>query len=252
MFEQTFVQREGGGVKPWTLLVSLVGQSLLIGGALLLPLIYTYEIPLHGLANAILLAPPPPPPPPAPADTSKQRPEPVQAAPTRFEQTLLAPREVPQQIAVVEEAAAAAGPTLGGMAAGVPGGVAGGILDLSRSNAMTILPPAPIRVGGNVQAARIVSRAMPAYPAEASEQRLGGTVHLEATVTKEGTIRSLIVLDGHPVLAEAAMEAVRQWRYRPTRLNGIPVEVITSISITFKPAPLPEPEPGKKRRKKRK
>jgi len=251
VFEQTFVQREGSGVKPWTLLVSLFGQSLLIGGALLLPLIYTYEIPLHGLANAILLAPPPPPPPPAPAATPKPQAEPVRRAPTRFEQALLAPREIPDEIAVVDEEAAVSSPTLGGVAAGVPGGVAGGILDLSRSNVMTILPPAPIRVGGNVQAARVVSRVMPVYPAEASEQRLGGTVQLEATVTKEGTIRSLKALNGHPLLAEAAMDAVRQWRYRPTRLNGVPVEVITSISITFKPAPPPEPESGKKRKWKR-
>jgi len=250
VFEQTFVQREGSGVKPWTLLVSLFGQSLLIGGTLLLPLIYTYEIPLQGLANAILLVPPPPPPPPAPAP--KQRAEPVKRAPIRFEQGLQAPRETPQEISLVDEEAAVSGPTLGGVAAEIPGGVAGGILDLSRSNVMNILPPAPIRVGGNVQAARVVSRVMPIYPAEASEQGLGGIVQLEATVTKEGTIRSLKVLDGHPLLAEAAMEAVRQWRYRPTRLNGVPVEVVTNVSIHFKPAPPPAPESGKKRKKKRK
>ena len=198
MFEQSFVQREGSGVKPWTLLVSLFGQSLLIGGALLLPLIYTYEIPLHGLANAILLAPAPPPPPPAPAAAPKQRPEPVPTAPTRFENLLEAPREIPEEIAVVDEATTVPGPTLSGLPAGVPGGVEGGILDLSRSNVMNILPPAPLRVGGNVQAARIVSRVLPVYPPEASEQALGGTVRLEATVTKEGTIRSLRVLDGPP------------------------------------------------------
>ena len=61
MFGQTFVHREGSGVKPWTLLVSLLGQSFLIGAALLLPLIYTYEIPVHDLTNSILLVAPPPP-----------------------------------------------------------------------------------------------------------------------------------------------------------------------------------------------
>ncbi len=247
MFEQTFVQREGSGVKPWTLLVSLIGQSLLIGGALLLPLIYTYEISLHGLANAILLAPPPP---PAAASAPKQRPDPVQTAPTRFAQVLRAPREIPQEIALVDEGAVVSGPTLSGVEAGVPGGVPGGILDLSRANVMTILPPAPIRVGGNVQAARAVNRVMPVYPAEAAGQGLGGIVRLEATVTKKGGIRSLKVLEGHPLLAEAALEAVRQWRYRPTRLNGVPVEVITNVSIHFKPAPRPEPESGKKRKRK--
>ena len=82
MFGQTFVHREGSGVKPWTLLVSLLGQSFLIGAALLLPLIYTYEIPVHDLTNSILLVAPPPPAPSLEQRSLKTR-NPQAAAPVR-------------------------------------------------------------------------------------------------------------------------------------------------------------------------
>lgn len=248
MFDQTFVHREGSGVKPWTLLVSLLGQSSLIGAALLLPLIYTHAIPLHDLTSSILLVAPPPPA-PAPEQSS---PQPTRRPPSRFETILQAPREVPREIAIVYKGAAVHGTTLSGISGGIPGGVIGGILDLSTAHAMNVPPPAPIRVGGNVQAAKLINRVLPVYPAEAAEEDISGIVRLEATVTKEGTIRGLKVLEGHPLLVEAATEAVRQWRYRPTRLNGLPVEVITYIVINFKPSPPPVQESQSTRPRKRK
>ena len=246
MFDQTFVHLEGAGVKPWTVLVSLLGQSSLIGAALLLPLIYTHAIPLHDLTSSILLVAPPP-----PASASEQRsPEPARRPPSRFEGVLHTPREIPREIALVDKGAAIQGPALSGISRGIPGGVIGGILDLSSTHAMNVPPPARIRVGGNVQAAKLVNRVLPVYPEEAAEEDISGTVRLEATVTKEGIIRGLKVLSGHPLLVEAAMAAVRQWRYRPTRLNGMPVEVITYIVINFKPSPPPvqESQPPKRRK----
>lgn len=248
MFDQTFVHREGRGVKPWTLVVSLLGQSSLICAALLLPLIYTHTIPLHDLTSSILLVAPPP---PAPS-REKRSPEPTRRPPSRFEATLQAPREVPREIAVVYRGAAVSVPTLRGISTGIPDGVIGGILDLSREHVMNVPPPAPIRVGGNVQSAKLVNRVLPVYPAEAVEEDISGTVRLEAIVTKEGTIRGLKVLEGHPLLVEAAMAAVRQWRYRPTYLNGAPIEVITYIVINFRPSPPPEQEPQPPQRRKRK
>ena len=248
MFDQTFVHREGSGVKPWTLLVSLLGQSFLIGAALLLPLIYTYEIPVYELTRSILLVAPAP---PAPSPEQRSL-KPTRRLPRRFEAIVQAPSEVPIENAIVYGGEPVPGPTLRGISTGIPDGVVGGILDLSRADTKNVPPPAPIRVGGNVQSAKLVNRVLPVYPVEAVEEDISGTVRLEATVTKEGTIRGLKVLEGHPLLVEAAKEAVLQWRYRPTYLNGLPVEVITYIVINFKqrPPPVQEPQPPQRRKRK--
>ena len=152
----------------------------------------------------------------------------------------------------IENAASVPGQSFGGVAGGVLGGIPGGVLNLTKYSSMDILPPAPIRVGGNIQAARLTNQMMPVYPEEASEERIAGTVRLEATITREGTIKELRVLEGHPLLVEAALEAVRQWRYQPTLLNGMPVEVLTSVLITFKPRELTTKEEKELRKRKKK
>lgn len=92
---------------------------------------------------------------------------------------------------------------------------------------------APTRVGGDVLAARLIKKVIPPYPALARQARVSGTVHLEGVVAKDGTIRNLQVLSGPPLLIKAAVEAVSQWIYRPTMLNGSPVEVIAPIDVVF-------------------
>src|SRR5207237_336900 len=94
-------------------------------------------------------------------------------------------------------------------------------------------PTGPVRVGGNVQAARIVNRVQPVYPPLARQTRISGTVRLHAIISKDGTIQQLEVMSGHPLLQQAALDAVRQWRYQPTLLNGEPVEVDTTIDVIF-------------------
>lgn len=90
-----------------------------------------------------------------------------------------------------------------------------------------------LRVGGNVIAARAVNRTRPEYPEIARRENLQGTVKLHAIIAKDGTIRMLRVLTGYWSLAEAAMKAVRHWRYTPTLLEGHPVEVDTTIEVIF-------------------
>jgi TonB family protein len=90
-----------------------------------------------------------------------------------------------------------------------------------------------IRVGGNVTAAKIVRRVQPEYPDTARREHLQGTVRLHAIIAKDGTIRKLRVLTGYCSLSEAAMKAVRQWRYMPTLLEGNPVEVDTTIDVIY-------------------
>ena len=85
--------------------------------------------------------------------------------------------------------------------------------------------------------AQLISHIEPRYPALALQSRLQGTVHLRAIISRDGQIMSLEVIRGHPLLVQAALDAVRQWRYRPTLLNGEPVEVETSITVNFRMEP---------------
>jgi protein TonB len=93
--------------------------------------------------------------------------------------------------------------------------------------------PEPIRVGGNVQAVNLINKVTPIYPPLARQARIQGTVRFTATIGKDGHILNLEVVDGHPLLVTAAQEAVQQWVYKPTLLNGNPVEVVTQIDVNF-------------------
>jgi protein TonB len=122
----------------------------------------------------------------------------------------------------------------GGVAGGSMGGVIGGVI-----GGMGGAPPPPrptqqrIRQGGSVQAALLVNKVQPVYPPLARQTRISGTVRLHAIISKSGSVESLEVLSGHPLLVRAAMDAVQQWRYKPTLLNGEPVEVDTTIDVIF-------------------
>lgn len=90
-----------------------------------------------------------------------------------------------------------------------------------------------IRVGGNVQAANLIRKVTPQYPPLAKQARVQGTVKFQAIIGKDGTIQNLQLLTGHPLLVPAATDAVKQWLYKPTLLNGEPVEVVTQIDVNF-------------------
>jgi protein TonB len=90
-----------------------------------------------------------------------------------------------------------------------------------------------LRVGGNVQQANILREVTPIYPPIAKTAHIQGTVVLHAIISKDGSIEQLEYVSGPPLLMKNAMDAVRQWRYRPTMLNGEPVEVDTTVSVVF-------------------
>jgi protein TonB len=81
--------------------------------------------------------------------------------------------------------------------------------------------------------ANLIRKVQPAYPPLAKSARVSGTVEFRATISKDGNIEGLTLVRGHPLLVNAAREAVLQWKYRPTLLNGQPVEVITDITVNF-------------------
>jgi protein TonB len=158
----------------------------------------------------------------------------------------MAPKEVPKQIAMIKEdelppPSSGVSGVAGGVAGGVGGGVLGGILGGIPSAAppppppveKKAPPPSRIRVGGNVQSAKLVRQPKPVYPQLAKQARIQGVVKLHALISKEGTIENLTVLSGHPLLVPAALEAVKQWVYQPTTLNGDPVGVDTEIDVNF-------------------
>ena len=97
----------------------------------------------------------------------------------------------------------------------------------------TVAPSGPLRVSIGVQMAKLVKKVIPQYPLLAKTARVSGVVHLLGVIAKDGTIQNLQLISGHPLLAHAAMEAVGQWVYQPTLLNGQPVEVIAPIDVNF-------------------
>ena len=226
--------------KPVTIFVSTVIQVFLIGVLILVPLIYTEALPRTMLTTLLVAPPPPPPPPPPPAAAPVKIVKPV----ARLMQAgkLIAPRAIPKDINIIKEEElppdmGMVGVT-GGVPGGVPGGQAGGVLG-GIIGGVGSAPPPPregpkrIRVGGQVQAARVISQARPTYPPLAKQARIQGVVRLQAIIAKDGTVQELQVLSGHPLLVQSAQDAVRQWRYQPTLLNGEPVEVVTTIDVIF-------------------
>jgi len=148
---------------------------------------------------------------------------------------MVAPTVIPKTVQVIKDEAPDVGAGVEGgvgVPGGVPGGVLGGIL-----GAAPPPPPKPtqtrIRVGGQVQAASLLRRVDPVYPQIAKTAHVSGTVVLHAVIAKDGTIQQLEYLSGPPLLMRAAMDAVREWRYKPTLLNGEAVEVDTTIQVVF-------------------
>ena len=93
--------------------------------------------------------------------------------------------------------------------------------------------PTRVRMGGNVTVKILKHKVNPSYPQEARKDRIQGTVRLHVIIGRDGRVQHLELISGHPVLAKAAIEAVRQWGYRPTLLNGEPVEVDTVVDVVF-------------------
>lgn len=251
MFEQTFVEGTGKTNKPWTVALSFGIQMLMIGLLVLVPLIWTEVLPKGTLTSFLVAPPPPPPPPPPPAAAA-----PVKIAkviPRQFDAgRLMAPKSIPKEIAMIREEelppqmSGGVG-VVGGVPGGVPGGQMGGVLGGIIGSVPTAAPPPPppppkvekpkevqrIRVGGNVQSAKLVKQPKPTYPPLAKQARIQGTVRFTAIIGRDGAIQNLTLVSGHPLLVPSATEAVRQWVYQPTLLNGEPVEVVTQIDVNF-------------------
>jgi protein TonB len=221
-----------------TTILSFFGQFALIGILILIPLIYTDALPKTQLMTFLVAPPPPPPPPPPPAAA------PVKVVKMQSEMVngqLRTPTKIPEKVQMIKEEEAppdlGAGGVPGGVPGGIPGGsaggVIGGIVNMQAANIPKIATPQRVRVSQGVSQGLLIRRVQPNYPPLAKQARIQGQVVLQAEISKDGTIQNLQLISGHPMLAPAAIEAVKQWRYKPYLLNGEPVAVETTVLVNF-------------------
>jgi protein TonB len=231
-----------GGRTGATLAVSAVVHSVLVAAIVVVPLFFYDAIPQpsESILKAFFVAPaeiapaPPPPPPPAPAFHGATKvPVPVPSlAPTAFVAPIEAPEGIHQQEGI-DLGFGVEGGVPGGVEGGVPGGVLGGIV----GGAMALAAPPPpvkmVRVGGNIVTPKMLKKVAPDYPDLAKASRLGAVIIMEAQVDQSGVVQGVNVLRGHPLFDEAAIAAVKQWRYRPLLLNGEPTPFIVTVTLIF-------------------
>jgi protein TonB len=224
-----------GSHRGWTTLVSFALQALALACLLLLPLLYTQGLPRLTMLSPLLAPAPPAALPPAPPRASS-----TAAQSNMVGIRLLAPSEIPRAVNMVTETVAPP-PMLDASAIGISHGPGdrdgrGSVLNSIMGSGLVLPPPAPVvrhPPVSHMMEGNLILRIQPDYPSLARQARIQGLVVLRAMISRDGAIENLQVLSGHPMLVRAAMDAVRQWRYRPYVLNGEPVEVETEVKVNF-------------------
>jgi protein TonB len=223
--------------------IAVAAHAVAVTVLVLIPLLESHALPLPPINSLPLPAPRIP-------DT-----RPIQVfrghAPihvTPIANTLTEPTSTPSKIVISDDSS---GPAMIGLLPAASGSAGQSLSGLPNSNATDFtpappeivpLPPPPppviktakpVVIGGGIQAAKLIQQVKPVYPALARQARVQGVVVMEAVIGKGGSVENLRVISGHPLLSQSALDAVQQWKYRPTLLNGEPVEVLTTITVTF-------------------
>lgn len=230
-------------------LISFGLHAAIIAAVVLLPLFFTHAIDPQQLELTYLVAPAapaPPPPPPPPAAAAAQRPIPRHVTPLTAKLTM--PLSIPKTIPkTTENDAAQAAPDIvagvpGGVAGGIPGGQIGGVLGGILGGTGSAPPPqpaaeaapsGPLHLGGEVKAPRQLYTPPPRYPLLARQARVEGDVQIDAVIDKDGNVVQEHATAGPPLLIDAALEAVKHWKYQPTYLNGVAWPIELTINVTF-------------------
>ena len=220
----------------YTLPVSIAIHIVVLLAVVIVPLMTAEALPEPtSVVKAFFVepqaAPPPPPPPPPPAPKAQVQPRAVSTPQPVQENKFTAPIETPDEVKPEEGIdLGVEGGVPGGVEGGVPGGVVGGIV-----GGMPDAPPPPtaVRVGGQIKEPKKLKNVAPVYPDIAKQARVQGIVILECTISPQGKVTDVKVLRGIPLLDAAAQEAVKQWVYSPTLLNGVPVPVIMTVTVQF-------------------
>jgi len=244
MLEDSLFESQGRGKtrKPFTMAIAVVAHAVTITGLVLIPLLQTQAITLPAINLPLLV----------PRANIPESAVPLIPAQPHIQQytqpasdALTAPIAIPDHIVLADDSAP---PQFTGL---LPGGEGAGktLSNLFAPKVGNLAPPEPvapptpppapvfkterIRQGGVIVAANLIHQVNPIYPPLAVKAHAQGVVVLAAVISKEGTVQSLRVISGHPLLSQAALDAVKQWLYRPTTLNGDAVEVETTITVTF-------------------
>jgi periplasmic protein TonB len=244
LFQDTLIESDGKSRprNPWAAVGSLVFQSLLLLALIVVPLYHT-DVMLKRETLTMLYVPPPA----AASGVTTFR------VPTSTHTSKSI--SIPSAIHRMQEAPPRPVDTTGGVVGGVPGGMVGGVPDgvvgglgiggfgvlgemLGGTRNVLVIAKIPepnkrMRIASQVAEANLIHDVAPTYPPEAGRARIEGTVVLLAVIGQDGTVRDVRVESGLPVLAQAAIDAVKQWRYRPYLLNGEPIEVDSQITINF-------------------
>lgn len=249
LFEDSLLEASSGqrNRRTWATFLSFILQCMLIGVVILIPLWFTDVLPKQQLV-AFLEAPPPPPPPPPAAAPQAATVKTVKVTSDIANGQLRTPSKIPAKVQMIKEEeapppAAVTGGVVGGVPGGIPGGQLGGVIGgiISSTSSLAAVPnlakpaaaPQRVRVSQGISKGLLVLRVEPTYPVLARQARIQGSVILTAIIDKEGIIQNLQVVSGHPMLAPAAIEAVKQWRYKPFLLNGQPVMIETTVTVNF-------------------
>ena len=244
MFDQTFVNTHANTRKSWTVAVSMTAQTVVVGTLLLVPLLHPEILyPKLDPPKFIHLQPVRPLTPAAPVHDAAPR---HTIAPKAF----VAPRAIPDRVTRIVDKDIGTAPETFAIAGAIQGFGQEGADAFSnliqgslpgpppvKHDPPAVKPPAavtgPLQVSSGVQDAKLIFKPTPAYPPLAKATRVQGTVRIQAVIAADGSIGNLKIMSGPPLLIKAAIDAVAQWRYQPTLLNGKAVQVITEIDVIF-------------------
>lgn len=248
MFETALLSTGPQTKRVWSTLMGFSGQAVLVSSLVLAPMIWPSTLPKVVWTSITLAPPAPPPPPPGPAQIMPK------VRIVRATGVFTAPATIPLRVPKFDDLddplpnipyvpGSVPGASTGG---GVPGGILTDIVNLAGATVPTYHPPVPVvNVAPTpapparppritvLQMAEPIQRVQPVYPPIARASRISGTVELMGVLGTDGHIHEIKVISGHPFLSKAAVDAVMQWVYRPTILNGQPVEVQAPISVRF-------------------
>ncbi|MFI5167302.1 MAG: energy transducer TonB [Thermoanaerobaculales bacterium] len=216
--------------------IALVIHVVAFSGYVIAQMWSVADVPEPPIQVSFYQAPPPPPPPPAPPKPAAPMPKPPvqqpQSAPVV--QPVVIPDKPPAPSTGHENEGVSGGVeggVEGGVAGGIPGGVPGGVVGGVEGG---VVDEPPIRIGGEVVAPVLRTKIQPTYPEIARKARVQGTVIVEAIIDKQGNVTDARVLRGLPMgVSDAAVAAIQKWKYTPATLNGRPVSVYLTVTVTF-------------------
>jgi protein TonB len=240
VFEESVLSEKKNN-RPLALLISISAELVVVSALILIPLAYNDHLPMFEWKHVGLGTPVRPVELKPVAERSNQR----ASSTTAFRPRFVEPSRPSIRFGQEIEETYLEAPTIPGDFIST-GGSRGPVIDLGLKLEVAAPPPPPkpsptpasptrepIRVGGDVQMAKLAKKVLPRYPPLAVTARVSGVVHLIGIIARDGNIRNLQLVSGHPLLTRAALEAVQQWIYKPTLLNGEPVEVIAPIDVNF-------------------